>query len=97
MQLQANFLFTNWGVPRRRVENAKVDAAPYPAAWPLVLGISPGDVASVADWEIGPAGTAYIYRVTQFRRHIEFGGPGGRETTGAIWVTADFEPDAYFS
>ena len=97
MQSQANFLFTNWGVPRRRVENAKVDAAPYPAAWPLILGLSVGDVTSITDWEIGPAGTSYIYRTTQFRRHLEFGGEGGREVIGAVWITADYEPSSYFS
>ena len=96
-QAQASWLFTEWGVPRRRVENARVDAAPYPAAWPLILGLSVGDVTSIADWEIGPAGTSYIYRTTGFRRHLEFGGEGGREITGAVFITADYEPSSYWS
>jgi hypothetical protein len=97
MQEQANWLFTNWGVPRRRVENVKVDAASHPAAWPLVLGISVGDVVSCQDWQIGGGGSVYTYRVTTLRRHIEFGGPDGREMVGAVWITADFEPSSYWS
>jgi hypothetical protein len=97
MQLQANWLFTNWGVPRRRAENVKVDAASHPAAWPLVLGISVGDVVSIQDWQIGGGGSVYTYRVTELRRHVEFGGPDGRETIGAVWITADYEPSSYFS
>lgn len=96
MQSQAGFLFTSWGVPRRRVQDAEVDAASQPAAWPLVLGISPGDVVTVQDWQPGGGGAVHTYRVSSFRRHIEFGGPGGRETIAAVWITADYEPPAYF-
>lgn len=97
MQEQANFLLTNWGVPQRRVENVKVDAASHPAAWPMVLGCSVGDILTVRDWQIGGGGSVYTYRVTELRRHLEFGGPDGRETVGAVWLTCDYEPSSYWS
>jgi len=97
MQSQANWLQTNWSVPRRRVENVKIDAASHPAAWPLVLGISCGDVVTCQDWMIGGGGSVYTYRVTELRRHIEFGGPEGREMVGAVWLTLDYEPSSYWS
>jgi len=97
MQTQANFLFTNWGTPRRRSENVKVDAGSHPAAWPLVLGISCGDVVTLRDWQVGGGGSVYTYRVTTLRRHLEFGGPDGREMVGAIWATLDWEPSSYWS
>ncbi len=97
MQSQANWLFSNWGVPQRRAENIKIDAAAYPAAWPLVLGASVGDVVTIQDWMIGGGGPVYTYRVTELRRHLEFGGPGGREVTAAVVLTLDWEPSSYWT
>ena len=96
MQLQANFLFDTWGVPRRRIENLKIDAAPDPSRWPLILGVSVGDIVTIQDWAIGGGGSTYTYRVSQLRRHIEYGGQGGREIIGAVWLTAIMNLQRYW-
>ena len=72
MQNQANFLFSFFGVPQRRVEGVKIDAAPYPAAWNLVMGINVGDIVQVEDWVIGGGGDVYTYRITEIERHLSF-------------------------
>jgi hypothetical protein len=93
MQNQANFLFTNYGAPVRRVENLKIDAASNPSQWPVVVGINVGDVILVEDWQIGGGGTSYTFRVSQIERHIEF----GDRTEASVVIKADYEPSSYFS
>ena len=66
MQVQADWLLSVFGVPRRRAENVMVDAAAYPAAWPLVLGINVADLVQVEDWQVGGGGSVYTYRVVEF-------------------------------
>ena len=46
MQSQANWLFEFYGTPQRRAEKVKIDAAAYPAAWILVMGVNVGDVVT---------------------------------------------------
>ena len=68
MQNQANFLLSNYGQPQRRAEKVKIDAAAYPQAWELVLGINVGDLVTMEDWQIGGGGTVYTFRVTEIHR-----------------------------
>ena len=96
MQNQANFLFTNYGVPQRRAERVKIDAAPYPAAWEMILGANVGDVITLADWQIGGGGTVHTYRITEIERKISFG-THGSDITGSLILTVDFEPSSYWS
>lgn len=93
-QNQANWLFGFFGVPQRRVEGVRIDAAPYPAAWNLVAGINIGDVVQVEDWVIGGGGNVYTYRVTEIKRKVRF---HEEETTGSVELTCDAEPTSYWS
>ena len=99
MQSQANWLFTNWGTPRRRVQEVRIDAASNPQFWPLILGVNVGDVVTLEDWQIGGGGAVYTYRVTEIRRHLEYGANanGGDEVIASVWLTCDYEPSSYFS
>ena len=96
MQSQANWLFLTWGQPRRRAEKVKIDAASYPQAWGLVMGINVGDVVQVEDWQIGGGGTLYTYRVTEIKRDISFGTPG-KDVTASVELTLDWEPSSQWS
>lgn len=97
MQSQANYLFSNFGQLQIRVENLKVDAATYPAAWPFVLGVSVGDVVAVQNWQIGAGGTTGTFRVSSIKRRIIFGGQTG-DVAGEVTLQADYEPsDGYWS
>jgi hypothetical protein len=96
MQSQANWVFSNWGTPQRRVEQAKVDAAPYPAAWPLVAGINIGDICTVEDWQIGGGGTNYTVRATEIKRRFVFGARGDA-VEAYVELVLDYEPPSYFS
>ena len=96
MQNQANWLFTYFGQPQRRVEQVKIDAASYPQAWELVLGVNVGDVVTVEDWQIGGGGTIFTYRVTEMKRKFAFGAHGD-EVTANVELTLDFEPSSYWS
>jgi len=96
MQNQANWLFTNFGVPQRRAQSVKIDAAPYPAAWGLVAGINVGDIVQIEDWIIGGGGNVYTYRVTEINRRISFGSHND-EVIAEVELTCDFEPTSYWS
>ena len=96
MQAQANWVFEFFGVPQRRAEDVKVDAAPYPAAWPLVAAIGVGDVITIEDWQIGGGGTNYTFRVTELKRRLAFGARGD-QVEAYVSITADFEPTSYWS
>ena len=101
MQSQANFLFTNYGAPQTRAENVRIDAAPYPAAWLLVAGISVGDVVSLTKWQIGDGGPVFTLRTTMINRKIRFGGmndgnAGEGEVVASVELVLDAEPSSYY-
>jgi len=101
MQDQANWLFSNFGQPQTRAENIRIDAAPYPAAWQLVAGISVGDVVTLEEWQIGAGGPQLTLRTTQINRKIRFGGmndgnAGEGEVVASIELVLDFEPNEYY-
>jgi hypothetical protein len=96
MQSQANWLLTNFGVPQRRADQILIDAGPYPAAWPLVLGVNVGDVITLEDWVIGGGGTVYTFRVTEIKRRIDYG-THNQQVTGQVTLTVDREPTSYWS
>ena len=96
MQSQANWLFSTYGTPQRRAEKVKIDAAPYPAAWILIMGIGIGDVVTLEDWGIGGGGTIHTYRVTELQRVLSFG-THGSDVTGHVILTLDVEPVTYWS
>jgi hypothetical protein len=101
MQSQANWLFSNFGQPQRRIENLKVDAAAYPPAFGFVVGVNIGDIVTVEDWQVGGGGNVSTYRVTELTRRIS---GGGRTDTGdqadqiaEVVLTCDFEPSSWWS
>lgn len=96
MQAQADWLLMIFGTPRRRAEQVFIDAAAYPAAWPLVLGINVGDVVTLEDWIIGGGGAVYTMRVTEIKRRIDYG-THNQPITGQVTLTLDFEPTSYWS
>ena len=96
MQNQANSLFANFGTLHVRAENVKLDAAPDPALWPLVLGLNIADLITLENWQIGAGGNTLTLRVSSVKRHIEFNGDTG-QTTASIILAADFEPPTYWS
>ncbi len=96
MQAQANWLLSVFGTPARHIENVKVDAGTYPAAWPFVLGVNVGDIITCEDWVIGGGGAVFTYRVTEIKRHITFGWHGG-DTIGSVTLILDAEPNNYWS
>jgi hypothetical protein len=96
MLSQANWLFANYGTPQRRVEKVKVDAAPYAAAWELIMGVNVGDTITLADWQIGDGGTVHTYRVTEIERKLSFG-THDSDITGHVVLTCDYEPSSYWS
>lgn len=96
MQNQANWLFTEYGQGVRRAERVVINAAAYPPAWELVLGVNVGDVVQLEDWIIGGGGSVYTYRVTQVRRHLSFGSHE-EEVEARVELTLDAEPSSYWS
>jgi hypothetical protein len=101
-QVQANWLFQYFGQPQRHAENVRVDAAPYPAAWQMVIGVNVGDIVTLADWEIGGGGNVGTYRVTEINRKLRFGGQDAGNTgegtvVASVELTLDFEPPAWWT
>lgn len=96
MQAQADWLLATFGTPRRRSEQLLIDAGPYPAAWPLVLGINVGDIVTLEDWVIGGGGAVFTMRVTEIKRRLDFG-THNQAITGQVVLTLDFEPTSYWS
>ena len=96
MQAQADWLLSTFGTPRRRAEQVMIDAAAYPAAWPLVIGVNVGDVVTLEDWVVGGGGAVYTMRVTEIKRRIDFG-THNQPVTGRVTLTLDFEPTSYWS
>jgi hypothetical protein len=97
MQNQANWLFEFYGTPQRRAQQVKIDAAAYPQAWELVLGVNIGDIVQLEDWIIGGGGTVYTYRVTEMKRHISGGLGVTGDRTATVELTLDYEPTSYWS
>jgi hypothetical protein len=95
-QSMTNWLFTTYGVMRRRVETLVIDAASHPAAWGLVAGGNVSDLAFVQDDPFGPPVTTGTYRITSLSRRIAFGANGNPVTAS---VSGDFspEPTSYWS
>lgn len=77
---QANWIANINGVPQLRVSQITVDAASYPAAWPLVLGIRQGDfvLANRRPWG-APIMSAKLM-VLQVQRQLTFSGGVGKVT-----------------
>ena len=97
MQSQADWLFSVYGTPQRRAEQVIIEAAAYPGAWELVLGINMGDVVQLEDWIIGGGGNVYTYRVTELERHISQGFGSQANTTASVTLILDYEPTSYWS
>lgn len=95
MQAQADWLLANFGVLQVRGAQVKIDAGPYPAAWPLVAGVNVGDVISAEQWQVGGGGTILTLRVTQIHRRISFGG-NGEPVEAAVELVCDWEPPNYW-
>lgn len=93
MLSQANWLLTEYGQLRIRAEDVTVDAASYPAAWPLVLGVNVGDVVSMTNWQIGGGGTSGTFRVSRIRRNITYGAKGA-QPEASVTLTLDWEPSS---
>jgi hypothetical protein len=97
MQNQADWLFSTYGTPRRRAQQVKIDAAAYPLAWELVLGVNIGDIVQLEDWIIGGGGSVYTYRVTELKRRITAGLGRDASQEASVELTLDWEPNEYWS
>jgi hypothetical protein len=102
MQTQANWILANYGVLQIRVSFLRIDAAPYPAAWPLILGVNVGDVVTCQNWQLGNTGATGTFRVSNINRKIRFGGmnddnAGEGIVVASVELTLDFEPSGYWS
>jgi len=100
-QAQADWLFTNFGTPQVRAENVRVDAAPYPAAFELVMGVNVGDLVTLTEWEVGATGQTLTLRVTEINRKIRFGGQdeqnsGEGTVVASVELTCDAEPSSWW-
>lgn len=93
MQTQANWLFTNFGTIHVRAENVRLDAAPAPGLWPLVLGMNVADPASIQMWQAGGGGLTWAMRISRIRRRIEF----GEKTEASLILNLDWQPPNYWS
>lgn len=96
MASQANWLLANYGQLQIRVEDMLTDAAPYPAAWPYVLGVNVGDVITVQNWTVDNTGVTNTFRVSGITRDIRFAGRDGA-VRASVKIQADFEPPSYWS
>jgi len=92
----ADWILATFGGLRIRADSIDVDAATYPAAWPLVLGGNVGDIATVQNWQVGAGGITGTFRVTQIHRRLVFGGMSG-DVRAEITLTTDFEPTSYWT
>lgn len=88
----ANWLAETNAAPRLRVSTVTVDAASNPPAWPLVLGISPGDVIIVNRRPPTAANLtiSLTLRVTQVARNIQF---SASDNAATVTLTVDSCPE----
>lgn len=96
MHNQADWLLANYGTLHVRAENVKLDAAPDPSLWPMILGINVGDVSTAQMWQIGAGGATWTFRVSRIKRHVEFNGDTGR-TEASVTLNLDWEPPEYWT
>jgi hypothetical protein len=95
-QSQANWLFTQFGTQRRRVQQITVDAATHPAAWPLVIAANCGEIAQILDSPFGQPTTIGTYRISRMSRTFAFGA-NGQPTTGELKLVLDPVPTTVWS
>lgn len=88
----ANWLAETNAAPRLRVSTVTVDAASNPPAWPLVLGVSPGDVIIVNRRPPTAANLtiSLTLRVTQVARNIQF---SASDLAASVTLTVDACPE----
>jgi hypothetical protein len=96
LQPQADWLFSNFGVPQRHAERVRIVASAYPLAWELVLGINIGDIVHLEDWIIGGGGSIYTFRVTEIQRRFTCGFGANPDMTGEVTLICDYEPPSYW-
>ena len=87
----ANWVSVTLATPHLRAGRITVDASTYPAAWPLVLGAAPGDVALVGRAPItASTSIALLARIMRVERRIAFL-QGSTVATAAL--TLDYAPE----
>ena len=87
----AEWLLAQYKTPRDRFETVTIDAAAYPAAWPLVLGVEVGDLVDVVRRPVGQAAVRVSCRVMSVRHDIQY---GRGQTAGQVTLSlaAAFPP-----
>lgn len=72
----ANWLATSYAAPHLRIQQITVNAEANPSAFPFVLGVSPGDVATVNHRppQAAPAMISLTARIMQVNRTLAWGG-----------------------
>lgn len=90
----ANWIAETNAVPSLRVSTVTVDAASNPQAWPLVLGISPGDMIIVNRRPPTAANLTItlVLRVTQVARNIQF---SASDLAATVTLTVDACPEEF--
>ncbi|HEV2370927.1 MAG TPA: hypothetical protein VGS19_02060, partial [Streptosporangiaceae bacterium] len=94
MQTHANWLFTNYGTIHVRAENVRLDAAPAPSLWPVVLGMNVADPAVIPMWQVAGGGLTWTMRISRIKRHIEF---TEERVEASVTLNLDWEPSSYWS
>jgi hypothetical protein len=90
----ANWLAATYQAPVLRVSAITLEAQSFPAAWPAILGISVGDMVTIARRPPG-SGSAVLFltgRVTQTQRTFEF---SARSTIASVQLMVDPAPEEY--
>lgn len=77
----SQWLLALYKSPAHRIAEVTVDAASYPAAWPLVLGAEVGDLVTVVRRSLGKATLTLQCRIVQVSHDIAF---GKQKTSGAV-------------
>jgi len=95
-QAQANWFQVTFGLLQRRASVIAIDAASYPAAWGLVAGANPGDLAQIYDAPLGQAATTGVYRISQYQRSVS-NGANGTPVQARIVLVLDPVPASYWS
>ena len=85
----AEWLLAQYKLPTPRFADVIVDAARYPAAWPLVLGVEVGDLLEVKRTPVGQAAITARCRVLQVKPAVS-GGLGA--TRGQVVLTLAAAP-----
>jgi hypothetical protein len=96
MQAQADWYLANFAALQRRASVVAIDAASYPAAWAMVAGMNPGDIAQIYDAPLGQPATTGNYRVSQISRSVSFGANGSKVEARLVLVL-DPLPTTYWS